>query len=99
MNVHVVKNHFDNHIVGCKITIPEGQKGVIENNAFWPKGIQCRGWGKKIKQDRVGENGTYKTIVDSSGNRLWVPVDNDVDQSANLYQRSSRQNSRNIDSD
>ncbi len=37
--------------------------------------------------------------MDSSGNRLWVPVDNDVDQSANLYQRSSRQNSRNIDSD
>ncbi len=71
MNVHVVKNHFDDHIVGCKITIPEGQKGVVENNAFWPKGIQCRDWGKKIKQDRVGEKGTYKTIVDSS-RYLWT---------------------------
>ncbi len=37
MNVHVVKNYFDDHIVGCKIKIPEGQKSVVENNAFWPK--------------------------------------------------------------
>ena len=102
MKVHVVKNDYVDNVVSCKITIAQEQKDIVENNTFWPKGIQCRAWGKKfIKNKHTGtnENRSYKTLEDSNGNSWWITTGSYSNQEREGSRPNHRQNNQNVEDD
>ena len=47
----IVRNRFNDNIVGCRITVPERQQDDALGNRVWPAGIKCRRWEKREKSD------------------------------------------------
>ena len=48
----VVKNHFADDIVGCRVTVPRDDAVKLLEVRFWPEPIKCREW--KTKGERNG---------------------------------------------
>ncbi len=89
LKVQVVKNHFVDTIVGCKIIILEKQKVVLEGDTFWPDNIECRVRGKKIikaKGDNKNET-HYSRCLCSNGEQLWVEGDKSTTSKVNGQER------------
>ncbi len=49
---------------------------MVENYRFWPDGIECRMWDKKIQRGNIGKtNKLYNTYTGSDGQTYFVEAD------------------------
>jgi len=47
VNAKVVKNWWNQYIVGCKIGVYIEDVERVKSELFWPDGVVCREWAKK----------------------------------------------------
>ena len=55
----IIRNKFNENIVGCLITVPERQQDDALGNRIWPEGMKCRRWQDRSKNDGVGSRQFY----------------------------------------
>ena len=47
VNAKVVKNWWNQYIVGCKIGVYIEDVERVKSDLFWPDGVVCREWARK----------------------------------------------------
>jgi hypothetical protein len=68
MSIKIIRNHYCDDVVGCKMLIPECNEHVALDPQTWPDAITCRRWEDRPPRNKAGSRDTRDN---GYRNRSW----------------------------